>query len=111
MRRPTVGACFTSVLRSKPVKAVNILFEPAHGTDIQLQQGDASRIKAQVVPDNATYQALEWHSSDESVVAVDPDGTLHGLQVGEAIVTVRLVKGDVPRRLCFGYMWIPSLWP
>lgn len=80
----------------EPVKAVNILFEPAHGTDIQLQQGDASRIMAQVVPDNATYQALEWHSSDESVVAVDPDGTLHGLQVGEAIVTVRLVKGDVP---------------
>ena len=30
------------------------------------------------------------------MVAVDPDGTLHGLQVGEAIVTVRLVKGDVP---------------
>ena len=29
-------------------------------------------------------------------MAVDPDGTLHGLQVGEAIVTVRLVKGDVP---------------
>ena len=80
----------------EPVEAVNILFEPVHGTDIQLQQGDASRIKAQVVPDNATYQALEWHSSDESVVTVDPDGTLRGLKVGEAIVTVRLVKGDVP---------------
>lgn len=80
----------------EPVEAVNILFEPAHGTDIFLQHGDATRIKAQVVPDNATYQALEWHSSDEATVAVEPDGTLRGLKLGAATVTVRLVRGNVP---------------
>lgn len=40
-----------------------------------------------VTPTDALYQNVTWVSSDESIVTVDPDGTLHAVGVGKAIVS------------------------
>ena len=38
---------------------------------------------------------LHYESSDESIISVDPDGTLHALSDGEATITARWFKQEV----------------
>ena len=57
---------------------------------ITIAQGKPTELtyKAEVDPVEATLPAIEWSSSNTSIVAVR-DGTVYGLKVGEAIITAK----------------------
>ena len=47
-----------------------------------------------ISPENADIQTLEWSSSDESIVTVDKDGYVVGVNVGEAVITAKAMDGS-----------------
>lgn len=50
-------------------------------------KGKDKKIKVTILPASATKKKLLWTSSDESIVIVDQEGNIHGVNVGTAIVT------------------------
>lgn len=47
----------------------------------------STQLSYTVIPTDALYQDVVWASSDESIVTVDPDGTLHAVGIGKAVVS------------------------
>ena len=60
---------------------------------LKINQRDT--LKATVVPANAGNKAVEWRSSNTSVVTVDDEGGLWALAAGEASVSVSTVEGGM----------------
>lgn len=56
-------------------------------TSIQLNKGDSRTLSATVQPDNATDNAVQWTSSDNSVASVDQNGTITAVSGGKATIT------------------------
>ena len=47
----------------------------------------STQLSCTVIPTDALYQNVVWVSCDESIVTVDPDGTLHAVGIGKAVVS------------------------
>jgi len=56
--------------------------------------GDSVRLKAKVLPENATNQNVTWKSSDPTVAKVDENGKVTPLSVGKATITVTTKDGS-----------------
>lgn len=56
-------------------------------TSLQLNKGDSRTLSATVQPDNATDNAVRWTTSDNSVAAVDQNGTITAVGGGKASIT------------------------
>lgn len=56
-------------------------------TEIYLAKGANKKIGVTIVPASATQKKLLWKSSDESIVIVDADGNIHGVNLGTATIT------------------------
>ncbi len=54
---------------------------------VALPLGGTQRLIATVGPDDAYDKTVTWTSADESVVTVDPDGTLHAMGYGTTYIT------------------------
>ncbi len=54
---------------------------------VALPLGGTQRLIAAVGPDDAYDKTVTWTSADESVVTVDPDGTLHAVGYGTTYIT------------------------
>ncbi len=59
-----------------------------------LDSVETKKISYKIIPDNAIDKEVEWKSSDESIVAVDEEGNVTGLNVGEAKITVAALDGS-----------------
>ena len=59
-----------------------------------LNKDAEQQLTAAVTPDNATNPAVGWSSSDESVVTVSEDGTLFGVNGGNAVITAAATDGS-----------------
>ena len=59
--------------------------------------GNSEKLTATVQPNsvtnNATVDDVTWSTSDENVATVDSDGTVHFINGGDCIITVRTVDG------------------
>lgn len=58
----------------------------------QLKVGETSKINVTVSPSDCTEEIM-WSSSDEDIVTVDSDGTIEGIEAGEAEITVETESG------------------
>ena len=58
-----------------------------------LEKGYKVTLKATLTPDGATNQNITWTSSDESIVTVDADGTIHYKGDGTATITATTEDG------------------
>ena len=56
-------------------------------SSLQLARGESRTLIASIQPDNATVDAVQWTSSDNSVASVDQKGTVTAVAVGEATIT------------------------
>lgn len=73
------------VFKQLPVAVTGIELQPAQP---ELQVGQTAALAASVLPVNASDKELVWISSDSNVASVDASGTVRGLSVGEAVITV-----------------------
>ncbi len=56
-------------------------------TETYLAKGKNKKLTATILPESATKKKLKWTSSDESIVIVDSEGNIHGVNLGEAVIT------------------------
>ena len=70
-----------------PVTGINIV-----QSDVELEVGKTSELRAGIIPNNATNKSVQWTSSDPSVVTVT-DGVLVAKGEGTATITAKTVDG------------------
>lgn len=56
-------------------------------TELNLEVGKSSTLKATVLPANASDKVVAWSSSDESVATVTASGSVRGIKAGTATIT------------------------
>lgn len=68
----------------KPVESVTL-----NKTSRTLDVGDTYKLKATVLPEDATKKTVKWSSSDPSVATVDENGVITAVSIGTAVIKVR----------------------
>lgn len=92
-----VANCVVTVIEEKEV--VNVTDISLDSTELTLNVGTNKKIKATIVPSDATYQDIIWTSSDEEVVIVDQTGKIYAMSVGEAVVTVKSADSGITKNI------------
>ena len=54
---------------------------------ITLEAGGSQKLKATIIPDNASLKEVDWMTSDPSVATVDQDGNVKAVSSGKATIT------------------------
>ena len=62
-------------------------------SQLNLTAGQKGKLKATVLPADATNREVTWSSNNEAVVSVDDDGEVHAYKSGEAVITVTTKDG------------------
>ncbi len=57
---------------------------------LTLDEGESVTLKATVIPDDADNKTVTWSTSDESIVSVDQDGTVHAIRQGYADIFAKV---------------------
>ena len=71
------AVCMVTV--NVPVESITL-----NQTNITLDEGESTTLKATVTPKDATDKTVTWSSSDESIVTVDQNGTINAIKQGSA---------------------------
>lgn len=66
-------------------------------TEIELQEGSEASLAVTFVPENASYQNIEWKSSDESVATVDAHGVVTAVGAGNAVISAVQANNNITR--------------
>lgn len=61
--------------------------------DAEIPIGESEILKATVSPSNATYQDIQWISSNQDIATVDKNGKVTALAIGTATITVTTDDG------------------
>ncbi len=87
------ASCKVTVTEAIPVTGVTIdqTFTEAEPKSLALDTG--LQLRATVLPENATEQAVTWASSDETVLAVTSYGRVTAVGSGKACITVTTTEG------------------
>lgn len=72
-----------------PVESISLSKNILNG-----EEGENIKLKANVFPTNASYKALRWSSSDDSVAVVDNQGFVYFISTGECLITVSALDGS-----------------
>ena len=59
-----------------------------------LREGDEVQAEVEIRPAEASGIGLDWFSSNEDAIEVDPDGMLYAVGAGSATITARLMDGS-----------------
>lgn len=84
------GKSAECVVLSKPKIAITGI-TINYGAALDILQGDATYLKATILPSNATTQTVTWATSDTDVAVIDANGLLRTVGLGETTITA---KGD-----------------
>ena len=80
------GKSAECVVLSKPKVAITGL-TINYGAALDILQGDATYLKATILPANATTQTVTWSTTDSAIASIDSTGLLKGVKLGEATIT------------------------
>lgn len=74
------------------------VIQPATGISldksaVEMVEDESIRIKATVLPIDASNQTVTWTSSDISIAMVSPDGTVYAIKPGQATIMATAVDG------------------
>jgi len=107
----TTGYCeYCGAIGSQGIETCGMFIvpadEPAQPTDVavtgvtlvpnevEIRVGQTAQFTAIVSPINASNKNVEWAVDDESIIAIDQNGTIVGLAVGTAMVYVTTEDGN-----------------
>jgi hypothetical protein len=75
---------------SDPVTVTGVSLSP---DSRPLKRGENVTLSVAVFPANATDKTVTWSSSDPGIATVDEDGTVTGVGLGDAVITVTTTDG------------------
>lgn len=81
---------FEKFITDETVYAEGISFDQEEKT---VFVGKSENLEVRFTPENTTNKAVEWTSSDTSVVAVNENGKIAALSAGTAVITAKSVDG------------------
>ncbi len=84
------AGCFINVI-NETIKVENVSI--INKDKAELGKGEALRLMAAVMPQNARNKLIIWESSDESIVSVTQMGVVKGINPGTATITARCADG------------------
>lgn len=88
---PSIGFGPSAKLTVTVAESVNyaesLTVEPAGELGEYIYEGDTFALKAVILPEEHTYDFVDWSSSDESVLTVDKEGTVSCVSPGTASIT------------------------
>ena len=64
-------------------------------TEKEIKIDETFQLTAIVEPDNATDKSVVWSSSNENIATVSNTGTVTGISVGKAMITVQSASGNI----------------
>lgn len=73
-------------------------------TTIKMYVGKTTKIKATVSPSNATYKNVTWSSSNSNVAAIDSNGNITALSVGNCKITAKAKDNSGKKATCLVYV-------
>ena len=73
----------------------------------ELYVDDSFKLSATISPTNTTTKLVVWTSSDESVAFVDEKGNVSAKSIGEAVITVATMNGNVKSSCTITVLPIP----
>lgn len=78
-----------------PINDIDIPVEDVslNSNNISIEVGGSYKLSATVSPNNATYKAVTWSSSNTAVATVANDGTVTGVSTGNATITITTLDG------------------
>ena len=92
----TAAAADESFTAACSIKVLTAITEVAlDKTEATLAEGETIKLTATVKPEDAYDKTVFWSSSDESVAAVDQEGSVTAVREGEAVITVSAAEGSV----------------
>ena len=95
------GKTYKFTVKVKVIKATGVKF--SDDESLELNKGDTYRIKASVVPSNATNKKITWSSSDESIVTVDQNGNVTAVDYGFCDISAVASGGEpITKRIRVG---------
>lgn len=68
--------------------------------NVELTLGETAQLSYTVSPSNTTYPKVTWESSDPTIVKVDNNGNITGLNKGTAIITITSTDGNNIKAQC-----------
>jgi len=74
---------------SNPVEEISLSDEI-----LEVGMGYEKQLTATVKPDNATDKSVVWSSSDPYIASVEDDGTVKGINYGNALITAKTKDGN-----------------
>ncbi|AST06596.1 hypothetical protein AF2641_06915 [Anoxybacillus flavithermus] len=77
------------------VQAIPVTAVVVSPTVANINIGETTTLTATVAPNNATYQAVEWRSSNPNIASVDANGRVTGLSTGQVTITAQAHNGVV----------------
>lgn len=80
-----------------PLKVSSIVL---NSNDVQLHAGESYALSAAISPIEATDKSISWSSSDAGIVAVDANGNIKAVKVGEATITATANDGSGVSAIC-----------
>ncbi len=72
------------VSATDPTEPASLTVNP---TELKLMKGQKADLQYEILPITAADTTVTWHSSDESIAAVDENGRVYGMKPGEAVIT------------------------
>ena len=69
-------------------KAISVVSVTLDVESLELTVGETHQLQATVAPENASYKAVSFTSSDDAIATVDDDGLVTAVAAGTADITV-----------------------
>jgi uncharacterized protein YjdB len=86
----SIRCCKDEVVSIVPITSLSISL-----SSISIPVGDVKKLTVVIQPQNATYKAVFWTSSNESVAKVASDGTVSALSEGQTTITASVADKSV----------------
>ncbi|WP_141504340.1 Ig-like domain-containing protein [Paenibacillus luteus] len=83
-----IFAEITATVLPVQVEGIRMLYD-----EVVVQRGSTKKVLAEVLPADANNKTVTWTSGDETIVTVDQDGNVMGINDGTAVITATTVPG------------------
>lgn len=91
---PTIIPTPTTTPTITPDPTISVNSVSLDKTSVIMAKGSTLNLLATIIPSNATNKNVKWSSSNSSVVTIDNNGKLAGINVGNAMITITSVDGN-----------------